>query len=407
MNQGFFTQEEVNKYKDDSYKTKKLNCFTCKLYKKCNSPKMEYEGKGRQKILIISGPTSKEMDKRNTVYTGQATKFLSYEFKRHNIDIKKDCWKMNAVQCYSEKDPTSIHVNCCRKRIFKTIKELQPKTIILLGKIAVESIIGKFFKKDIGSITKWVNWTIPDRELKCWICPMFHPSMIYKSQNEHVAKLAIRKNIKKIISILNYPLPEYKDEKDCVEILTDYKEIKKVFEQKNKIVSFDYEATGIKPHAVGHEIVCVSLAVSSDKCYSFMLKRRELKQLKKFLSDENVFKIAQNIKFEHNWSREILGVEVKAWLWDTMLSQHVLDSRNGITGLKFQTYVYFGIADYDSHIKWGDGGSNDINKIYDIPEKDLLLYCGMDSLITFKIAMMQMKMFGILDPLQYGKSLFK
>ncbi len=407
MNQGFFTQEEVNRYKDDSHKTKKLNCFTCKLYKKCKSPKMGYEGKGRQKILIISGQTSKEMDNRNTVYAGQATKFLYHEFKKHSIDIKKDCWKMNAVQCYSEKEPTSVHINCCRKRVFKIIKELEPKVIILLGKITVDSVIGKFFKKDIGSIGKLVNWTIPDRELKAWICPIYHPSRMYKSQNEYVAKLVIRKNIKKIVSIINHPLPKYKDEKDCVEILTDYRDIKKVFQEKNKIVAFDYETTAIKPHAKGHEIVCVSIAVSSDKCYSFMLNRRETKSLKKFLVDENIFKIAQNMKFEHNWSREVLGVEVKGWLWDTMLAQHVLDSRDGITGLKFQAYVYFGIADYDSHINWGKQGSNEMNKIYDIPENELLLYCGIDSLITLKLAMMHMKMFGIIDPLRYTKMIIK
>ncbi|MCP4760845.1 MAG: hypothetical protein GY870_03620 [archaeon] len=414
MNQGFFTQEEVSKYRDDSYKTKKMNCFNCGLYKKCNSPKMELEGEGKKKILIIGQSPSKQMDKKGTVYTGQGTFFLKKEFKKHGIDIKKDCWKTNAVQCYNpnidkktgQQKITSKHVQSCRKRVFKIIKEVEPEVIILLGKSAVESVIGKFFKKDLGEITKWVNWTIPDRELKCWVCPMYHPSMIYNSKNEKSAKLAIRKNIEKIVSVVGFPLPEYKDEKECVEILTDFQEIKSMFESLDrKITAHDYECTSLKPHAEGHEIVCCSIAVCEEKVYSFMITKRTAQLLKRYLVNDKIFKIAQNMKFEHNWGRVILGVETAGWLWDTMIGQHTLDSRSSITSLKFMCYVYYGLADYDSHINWGKQGSNEMNKIHDIPVNELLLYCGMDSLLTFKLAFMQMRMFGILDPYKYAKTI--
>lgn len=412
MNYGFFSTEELSKYKDTSYKTKKFNCDTCQLYKKCNTPKMEAEGKGRKKILIIGQSVSMQMDNKGTVYTGQSTNYLKTELKKHNIDIKRDCWKTNAVQCYTGTVKTK-HINCCRERIIKEIQDKQPNIIILLGKTAVESVIGKYWKKNIGELSKWINWTIPDRNYNAWLCPMIHPSAIYNSKNKQSVKLAINKNISRVAKLINTSVPEFIEEENQVEILTDYHDIKEMFEslKKTRLAAFDYETTGLKPHAENHKIVCCSIASASDKSYSFMITNRIKSLLKEFLENDKIYKVAQNIKYEHNWSRHMLKAEVQGWVWDTMLGQHAFDSRRAITSLKFQSYIYYGIADYDSEIKpflkSVDGTANGINRIDEIPKKDLLLYCGIDSLIEFKLAVMQMKLFGILDPLRYGKIMYR
>jgi len=102
-------------------------------------------------------------------------------------------------------------------------------------------------------------------------------------------------------------------------------------------------------------------------------------------------KIGQNIKYEDNWCHELLG-PVDGWMWDTMLASHVLDNRAGITGLKFQAYVNFGILDYSSHIEpfLRAPGSNDLNCVEEAPRRDLLLYNGVDSMVTYRLAMKQM-----------------
>ncbi len=108
------------------------------------------------------------------------------------------------------------------------------------------------------------------------------------------------------------------------------------------LAAFDYETTGLKPHARGHRIKCASVAFSPDVVYAFMMpgKKKDREPLIRFLRNRHIKKIASNIKFEEQWSNVRLGTEVKGWHWDTMLNAHVFDNRPGhITSIKFQAYV--------------------------------------------------------------------
>lgn len=106
------------------------------------------------------------------------------------------------------------------------------------------------------------------------------------------------------------------------------------------------------------------------------------------------------MKFEQTWSVLHLGYEVKNWLWDTMLASHVLDNRQGISGLKFQVFVRFGAVDYSSEINEyltskDKKSGNTVNRIDELIKTEggrrkLLVYNGMDSIFEYKLAMRQM-----------------
>jgi len=76
-------------------------------------------------------------------------------------------------------------------------------------------------------------------------------------------------------------------------------------------------------------------------------------------------KYAQNLKFENTWMKVIQDIEVENWQWDTMLASHVLDNRPGITGLKIQTYLNFGVKGYEEdvseYLKADSKNSNSVN----------------------------------------------
>jgi hypothetical protein len=84
-----------------------------------------------------------------------------------------------------------------------------------------------------------------------------------------------------------------------------------------------------------------------------------------------------------------------------MNAAHCLDNRQGVTGLKFQTYVNFGVPDYDSHISpWitnttEDLGANTLNKIKEFIKlygtKDILKYNGLDSIFGLLLAQKQLE----------------
>ena len=117
------------------------------------------------------------------------------------------------------------------------------------------------------------------------------------------------------------------------------------------------------------------------------------------LENPAVRKLAANIKYEDTWTEEILGTTVQGWVWDTMQAAHILDNRTYISSLKFQTYVHFGVIDYDSHMKEfltsdkkGEHGCNEFNRIDEAPIKDTLIYNGLDSLYELRLANLQRRL---------------
>jgi len=166
-------------------------------------------------------------------------------------------------------------------------------------------------------------------------------------------------------------------------------------------VAIDYETTGLKPHAPGHRVVCASVADTPNHCYAFMMpaKKRERQPFIDILANPGVEKMAHNMKFEEAWSVTRLRQPVENWAWDSMVAAHILDNRPGITGLKFQTYVNFGVVDYDSEInpylKAISKGGNEMNRIFELVERfggkeQLLRYCGMDTIYQYRLALKQM-----------------
>jgi DNA polymerase I-like protein with 3'-5' exonuclease and polymerase domains len=165
--------------------------------------------------------------------------------------------------------------------------------------------------------------------------------------------------------------------------------------------ALDYETTGIKPHAMGHRIVCAAVADTVDHAYVFRIpeSRVERRPLTDALENPSVEKIAHNMKFENAWTEVRLRCTVGRWGWDTMLAAHVMDNRRSVTGLKFLTYVHLGVADYSSDIepylkpkgKANSNSFNQIDKLLALPDgaQRLMQYCALDAVHTLRLAELQ------------------
>jgi hypothetical protein len=172
-------------------------------------------------------------------------------------------------------------------------------------------------------------------------------------------------------------------------------------------VAFDFETDGLKPHAIGHRIICCAVADTVDHVWVFMIPqtRAERQPLVKLLANPNVGKCAHNMKFEQSWSVVRLNQPVENWLWDSMLAAHILDNRTGVTNLKFQAYVNFGIIDYASEIApylaGDDTNANSFNTVSKLiatidGQHKLLTYCGYDAIYEKRLAEQQMELIGVL-----------
>lgn len=398
MPTGFFSQGELVPKRPIS-----KGCSSCGLSKKCLNPKMSFSGQGEKKVLIVGESPGKLDDYRNSYFQGESGAYLRNVLDCIGVDLEKDCWCYNAVQCYSEKTPTVRHISACRTRVWKTVEELGPKVIILLGRIPLYSFIGHRWKKDVGTVEKWRGFFIPDRDLHTWLCPVFHPSYLLKQKELDVSHLFYKQDLQRAFEQVDVPLPTFPLEKDCVEItLSEKKAIRwmdHLLGKSPEYVAFDYETTGLKPHKKGHRIVCVSFADSVDHAFAFPITEGVIPHVQTFLKRKIIGKIASNLKFEECWSRVHMVTSVRNWVWDTMQCAHVLDNRPGITSIKFQALVRYGLFDYDSHIEGflrseNEKDGNAFNRIDKVDMRELLMYCGIDSLLEYRVAHDQMQEIG-------------
>ena len=397
---GFFDRKDTrSKARPDG---KRYSCVSCGLYKQCKSPKMEPFGNFKKGILNIGEAPGAREDARGKPWQGKTGRLLEKVYKELGIDLFEDCLNINAVHCRpvdskgENRKPSNYEIDCCRKSTIQIIEKYQPKVIIALGASSIYSLFNHRWKKDLGGIMKWRGWTIPDQDFEAWICPVFHPSYVERSEREVMT--IWRQDLEQALDLVNVDFPLHKKPK--IEYIDDLSVLSSI---KTDQVSFDYETTGLKPYATGHKIICASVAISDRHVYSFMMpaNRRDQRPFINLLQSSTIGKIAHNIKFEDTWTTVRLRTEIKGWDWDSMQAAHILDNRPGITGLKFQTYVNFGIIDYDSgiepYLKAPD--SNDFNKTEELiqakdGQRKLLKYCALDSIFGYRLAKKQIDMIG-------------
>ena len=401
--QGFFTRKDTQ-FKGRTHKTT-AGCGSCRLYKTCKSPRMKVGGKGKKKILIIGEAPSEKDDLQGTQFVGRTGVYLAKELKRLGIDLHKDCWKINAVNCRLPKNrkpniPSEGEIEACRPLVFKAITECKPKVIVVLGMPAVQTLFDHRYHKALNSLIAWRGWCVPDRELGAWICPTYHPNFLMRKETVSSAGVIFRNDLKQAIKKTRKDLPTFDREEEQVRTLFKAKDIEKylrgMLRKEPGLVAFDYETTGLKPHAKGHKIVSCAFAGSRTKATAFPLLDENKATLKKILTNKSIGKSAANLKFEETWTRVLLGYKIRGWKWDTMIAAHCLNNAPKITSLKFQACVRYGVFDYDSHIepylKATDGKSdNSLNTIHKVKMEDLLIYNGIDALLEYRLTKDQMK----------------
>ena len=370
-------------------------CQSCGLSRGCKSPKMEVTGHGKKGVLFVAEAPGATEDEQGEQLIGQAGQLLRNTLDDIGWDLDRDCWKTNAIICRppDNRTPTKKEIEACRPCLVKTIQKLEPKIIIPMGSVAVNSLLAPIWRKDIGPVSRWVGWQIPLRNLNLWVCPTWHPSYLLRQKDE-VLSLWFKGHLKKALSLEEAPWPDGPpDLMGSIKIEKDHSQAAKYirkFIRAGKPVAFDYETDRLKPDSVDAKIVSCSVS-DGIHTIAYPWAGEAIIATGELLKSDTP-KIAANMKFEERWTRGVLGYGVRNWRWDTMQAAHVLNNEPGITSVKFQAFVRFGVGDYDSHISpyFKGPSSNAPNRIKELKLSDLLLYNGMDALLEYKIAEQQM-----------------
>jgi len=395
-------------FKDTAIKqtqTTRKSCASCGLYQQAYTPQMEAYGKFEKQIMIIEEAPDKFEDRRGKPWQGKAGQLLQETLKELGVDLFRDCISVYAVRCRTvsksgkSRTPTQLEINFCQSRLLADIEKYKPKMILILGTVALKSLISTRWKKGIDGIEKWRGWCIPDEKYETWICPAYHPAYVLRNERQLQVELIWKQDLKRAVQKQTQPLrkAQYDDRVKILETKQEKIQFLQWLKRKSEF-TFDLETTGLKPHAEGHEIRVIGFSVDGKWGYVMELdagKEKEVViELKGVMEDKAIGKTAHNMKYEDRWMWHVLGIEVKGWIMDTMLLTHVMDNRTGICSLSFQTYIRFGVGDYDSHIqKWfrstDSNGKNKINEALSntttTTRKEMLKYCALDALFTAKL----------------------
>lgn len=120
------------------------NCRKCPLHK---SRKRAVPGEGPQnaKIMFIGEAPGAEEDKAGRPFVGRSGEFLDQLFKKNSINRKK-VFITGAVKCHPPKNrnPALKELKTCRELYLdKQIKIIKPKLVVILGRIALKSLLNE------------------------------------------------------------------------------------------------------------------------------------------------------------------------------------------------------------------------------------------------------------------------
>lgn len=380
-------------------------CGTCGLLKACKSPKLPVAGKGKAGILVVTDRPNKRQDEVGR-YQGADVHLqtLKEELRRHRIDLFEDCWVVGAAACHTPLDKkareAALH---CRPLLLDRINELKPTAVLLLGWAPLRSVVGYLWKEDIGKeFQKWQGWQVPVRRWNCWLTPTFHPADLELIDHE-VMRLRFRQDVAKIVDLARSGRPydgDPPDLRDAVKIVNPVEGagwIQGAFSVSADPVAFDFETNMLKPDHWQSSIACVSVSNGTTTVVTPWVGPVP-EAFKAFLLSKTP-KVASNMKFEDRWCRRILKIAPRNWHWDTMLAAHVLDPRDGISSIKFQSFVRLGMEQYDDKVgpflKGDEDGGYSQNRVRHCDQTALMLYCGLDSLLEVLVADHQRKEMGL------------
>jgi len=405
MGLGFFEDSKLSVLKIN--KEKGFGCNFCKLKNQSiHTPQMGIGGAGNLKALLLGEAPGSNEDLKGIQFVGDAGEVLKRSLKKFGYNIN-DFYLYNSVNCRtmnrngSNRTPTEKEIAVCRVNVFETIEKIRPFVVFLFGGTAVSSLYRKRFTDT--SISRWRGLIVPDSILKCWTIPIFHPSYLLRNQKDLGLKKVfltdLEKGLKFFENVKDYPsFIDYHKNVKCLENYEDLCAVLEYFPFDN--FSFDYETSGIKPYNEERYIWAVSFS-DGEKSYSFPLEYKNFWDEKQIRNLKNLWckiliskrgKISHNLLFEDLWSRVHLGIEdgVPNWKMCTMNAAHVEDNRRGYSGLKFQSFIKFGIEPYgekiDSYLveKGSDKGKG-VNNLWKVDLNSLLMYNGLDSLFAFKL----------------------
>ena len=156
------------------------------------------DGNKNSQVMIIGEAPGKTEDKLKKPFVGRAGKLLDELLNHINLD-RTNAYITNVVNYRPDKNrkPTSKEINQFKKLLFKHIKIISPKSILLLGATAAAAVLNH-----IGPLSevrgKWKSIKIVNSYFN--ILTTFHPAFLLRQPAQKKSTLEDLREFKRKLS---------------------------------------------------------------------------------------------------------------------------------------------------------------------------------------------------------------
>ena len=169
------------------------NCNKCKL---CQKRKNLVFGVGNtnSKIMFIGEGPGADEDAQGIPFVGKAGQLMNKAFDAVGIE-REEIYIANIVKCRppNNRDPEEDEVNGCINYLRNQVMIIKPKIIVLLGRIALQNILGKEYK--ISSCRgKWIE------KKGIYYMPTWHPAALLRDETK---KIDFLNDLKEVVAFGN------------------------------------------------------------------------------------------------------------------------------------------------------------------------------------------------------------
>ncbi len=154
-------------------------CRACGL---CAERKQTVPGVGDENadwLFIGEGPGEEE-DERGEPFVGQAGKLLDAMLAAIDLKRGKDVYIANAVKCRppGNRTPETAEMVACTPYLKRQIALLQPRLIVLLGRVAVHAVLGE--ESSLASL-RGKTLSYRDGEIEIPVVVTYHPAYLLRT----------------------------------------------------------------------------------------------------------------------------------------------------------------------------------------------------------------------------------
>ena len=174
------------------------DCKKCKLFTGRKNIVFGVGNKNARLMFIGEGPGADE-DAQGEPFVGRAGKLMNLAFQTVGIN-REDVYIGNIVKCRppGNRDPQEDETNACMDYLRNQVKLVKPEVIVLLGRIALQNILGQEYKIT-ASRGKWIE------KKGINYMPTWHPAALLRDETK---KIDFIKDLKLVIKYLDNNIKE-------------------------------------------------------------------------------------------------------------------------------------------------------------------------------------------------------